>query len=158
MAETLAKELADSKAALTERDAEVAALKQERDEQATHIEALEKAAKESGEESNKEAMAEGATAARVVVAERAEKFGSEFAIEHLESSDEDCQAAYVAKLEAENKALVAAKENKGKPLATEISEDSKAADYDSRRKELMAEGMGATAAAKAARKEYPSNK
>jgi len=159
MADTLAKELADSKAAMTERDAEVATLKQENGEQATHIEALEAAAKDTDGTVAKEAMAEGATAANTVTAARAEKYGADFAIAHLESSDEDCQAAYIEKLEADNKALADKKGSNA--LATDVTggdSGSKATTYDARRKELMADGMGAAAAAKSARKEYPTNK
>jgi len=108
MADTLAKELADSKAALTERDEQIAVLKQETEEQGSHIEALESTAKADAEAADKakvDARAEGSKESLALVSARVEKYGAEFAIEHIDKSDEECQAAYIVKLEAEKAAL-----------------------------------------------------
>jgi len=108
MADTLAKELADSKAALTERDEQIAVLKQETEEQGSHIEALESTAKENAEAadvSKAEAKEEGSKESLALVSARVEKYGAEFAVEHIAKSDEECQAAYIVQLEAEKKVL-----------------------------------------------------
>lgn len=154
---SMAKELEAAQATIEEQAGRVEALESENKALSDRVEELDGQA----DADKAEARAEGEKAAFAQVSERAEKYGAEFALEHLGASDAECQSAYIEKLESEKAALEAERDESEAGLktgATAGDEGTKGKTFDARRRELMADGMSARNAAKQARREFAEKK
>ena len=153
---SMSKELETARAEAEEAKDRITALEEENTSLSEKLAGIN----ESAEADKAEARADGEKAAIERTQARAEKFGADFALEHIAASDEDCQTAYIAKLESEKDALakqVAEKEVGFDTDGTAGDEDgSTPKTYEEERQRLMSEGMTARDAAVQDRKKFKS--
>jgi len=152
---SIAKELEAARATIEDRDQAIAAIETEKEALANRVQELEGQA-EAFDVKIAEAKQDGEKDAIAKVRERAEAYGADFALEHLDASDTECQAAYTEQLKGEKDALLAELESAKAGLDTSGSAggSDEPTTFDAYRRKLMAEGMSARDAARMARRKF----